>query len=82
MTTRIGTWEREQVVRLLMTHQARGRLSAREYLERVALARAAVVAGDLEPLLADLAEPEAPARHRRVAGRHRATSRPGGAAPF
>ncbi|WP_347350663.1 DUF1707 domain-containing protein [Intrasporangium sp.] len=51
---RIGTREREQVVRSLMRHQGLGRLTAQEYQERVARARAAVVAGDLEGLLDDL----------------------------
>ena len=54
---RIGTREREQVVRSLMRHQGMGRLTAQEYQERVARARTAVVASDLEGLLDDLEAP-------------------------
>lgn len=57
---RIGTWEREQMVRRLMRHQGRGRLTAQEYLERVAIARAAVTARDLDGLLDDLEAPQEP----------------------
>lgn len=51
---RIGTRERENAVRKLMRHQGMGRLTAQEYEERVARARAAVVASDLDGLLDDL----------------------------
>lgn len=54
---RIGTREREKVVRSLMRHQGMGRLSAQEYQERVARARAAVVPSDLDGLLDDLEAP-------------------------
>lgn len=54
---RIGTREREDVVRRLMRHQGLGRLTAQEYQERVARARAAVVPSDLDGLLDDLEAP-------------------------
>lgn len=58
---RVGTREREDVVRRLMRHQGMGRLTAQEYQARVATARQAVVASDLDGLLDDL---EAPADDR------------------
>ncbi|QDO87349.1 DUF1707 domain-containing protein [Ornithinimicrobium ciconiae] len=60
---RIGTRERERVVRSLMRHQGMGRLTAQEYQERVARARAAVVASDLDGLLDDLEAPAEPREH-------------------
>ena len=55
---RVGTGEREEVVRRLMRHQGKGRLTAQEYMDRVARARAATTADDLHPLLTDLEPPE------------------------
>lgn len=55
---RIGTREREQVVRALMKHQGQGRLTAEEYQERLELARLAVFPSELEVLLADLESPK------------------------
>lgn len=55
---RLGTREREQMVGKLMRHQGRGRLTAQEYQERVARARAAVFPSDLDGLLDDLEAPQ------------------------
>ncbi|GAB3494565.1 DUF1707 SHOCT-like domain-containing protein [Nocardiopsis coralliicola] len=57
---RVGDAERDAVARRLATALQEGRLTLAEYHERLDLALAAVVAGDLEGITSDLPEPPEP----------------------
>lgn len=74
--------ERERVVEFLREHALAGRLNHDELEERIGLAYAAVVRGDLERLIVDLPRRHQPPAKRRPQPTHAVAERHQGPKPF